>query len=453
MTQHVKITQGTSPVSLFEDTLITYLNEQNGHFVVLSNDATFLTLLRMTISKQLGLNYGKAFTVAQVPNAFMDAIDFALSVYTDVVLVIEQTLNGADMTHLLAECTNRYNLKTLMVVSNPDRNKLLFAHEMGAANFILKPASINALITKLAVTVKPHGRFAQELQQARATLEKGDADTCLQLCNILLMEHPDNMTVHTLMGDALKAKDRLDLAESYYKQASHGDTPLIPLGKLAELYAELDDQMQRLACLQHMDTLSPLNVYRKMDMSELEIILGREEQAHELFETIISHISKDQTGFSHSLMQRITTVCAKDDPALAEYYLRKNIESRSPNLTEHDVVLFNQLGIALRLQGKWQEAVTEYTRALRLSTNEGILFYNIAMAYTDDHQFSTAHQYVLKALKSNPRLSHTNERVALNIAKVFMAASDIESAVEQLTLALEHFPHLDEAREMLQSLQ
>lgn len=42
--------------NLYEDTVIHYMNKEDGHVIVLSDDQAFSTQLRLTLAKELGLS-------------------------------------------------------------------------------------------------------------------------------------------------------------------------------------------------------------------------------------------------------------------------------------------------------------------------------------------------------------------------------------------------------------
>lgn len=54
------------------------------------------------------------------------------------------------------------------------------------------------------------------------------------------------------------------------------------------------------------------------------------------------------------------------DPVQAEKYLRQCLEIKGQNLSADDLSTFNQLGISLRKQGRWKDAITEYKKALKI---------------------------------------------------------------------------------------
>ncbi len=88
----------------------------------------------------------------------------------------------------------------------------------------------------------------------------------------------------------------------------------------------------------------------------------------------------------------------------------KNIFDRLVNLEatfsrEHKH-LFNEFGIALRKSKMFDEAISYYEKALKLTTNDENLFLNIARVYFEKKNFQECCNYLFKVLYLNP--THEN---------------------------------------------
>jgi tetratricopeptide (TPR) repeat protein len=77
------------------------------------------------------------------------------------------------------------------------------------------------------------------------------------------------------------------------------------------------------------------------------------------------------------------------------------------------------LGIELRKQGKWREAVAEYQRVLELVPDHAGLIYNMALACSDGGQTAEAHAWMQRALELEPTLPASGKNVAYNIGVIF----------------------------------
>ena len=96
-------------------------------------------------------------------------------------------------------------------------------------------------------------------------------------------------------------------------------------------------------------------------------------------------------------------------------YLERGERAKADNIFERLVKLeaafekehkhlFNEFGIKLRKTGMHDQAVSYYNRALELSTRDEHLFYNLARAYLEKKDYSSALENLLHSLKLNPTL-------------------------------------------------
>jgi len=73
-------------------------------------------------------------------------------------------------------------------------------------------------------------------------------------------------------------------------------------------------------------------------------------------------------------------------------------------LNEKYVYLYNCLGIALRKQGKFQDAIQNYNRALKIDPQDANLYYNLCKAFAGDKDYDKAKDSLKKAVKLDPGL-------------------------------------------------
>ncbi|HKI80451.1 MAG TPA: tetratricopeptide repeat protein, partial [Pseudodesulfovibrio sp.] len=105
------------------------------------------------------------------------------------------------------------------------------------------------------------------------------------------------------------------------------------------------------------------------------------------------------------------------------------LEAKGSRLDKDDISLFNKLGIALRGQGKWREAIDNYTTALRISPKDEGLYYNMGMAYYDGGDKRRAGHCFMKALEHNPDFYKASETVSMNIGALFADLREYEYAI------------------------
>ncbi|MEG2139921.1 MAG: tetratricopeptide repeat protein [Bilophila sp.] len=439
----------------YEATIIDYVKVDNGHFISMSDDQSFMTLLRMTLIKELGLSQTDIFTPVLDPGQLLRVIKDVSSKHPAPILFMERAMGGRDLSFLVRQFKDAFpKLQIIVLTISAERERIMLLHEVGADNFIAKPLSTNTLIEKLAFTLKPQSKLGQLIDLAKSMLQQGQPEKALSLCEQILELKPNSAAGFLVKGDAMRQLKRPEEAKEAYQTASNqADLFLEPLRRLAELAGEMGDRTEQLKFLQQLDALSPLNVERKVDMGEIHLALGRPFEAEMLFDKAVEQITKEAMGSISTLTGRIAAFYTEKDPVTAEKFLRKSLEAKGRFLTREDINIFNQLGISLRHQGRWQDAIVEYTKALKIAPNDENLFYNLGMACAEGKDFREARRYMLKALEINPNLPQTGANIAFNLGVVFLQAGARERAGVCLAIALELNPNMTAAKQALARLE
>jgi tetratricopeptide (TPR) repeat protein len=141
------------------------------------------------------------------------------------------------------------------------------------------------------------------------------------------------------------------------------------------------------------------------------------------------------------------------DSGLGLDYMDKALAMKKGSFTKEDLWMFNEIGLALRKQGKWEEAVQNYQNALKVSPNDGGILYNMAMAHMQGKQFYKAIQYIEKALESNPDILNLDANIPYNIALIYYSARQYPEARQYAKIAQVNDPDHAQAAKLLQKMQ
>lgn len=437
----------------YESAVFEFATEKKGYFLVASDDPQFSSLLRQTLTKQLAIPGDMLSTVSN-PDHILREIKGVLLRRKSLLLFLERILEGRDTNLLVRQLKSAYpDLKIIIITGETERHRLVLLHEVGADNFITKPISINTLIEKMAFTIKPFGKLGQLIDQAREMLQQGLLDPCLKVCRQILELKPGSAAGYLIMGEAYQVLGKMEKARSCFEEASrNADLYLEPLRKLADLHRDQGEKEEQLRCLERLDELSPLNVERKVDMGALHLEMGNEERAEDLFDRAVTQATREAMNYISDISGRIATIYSTRDPQKAEQFLRRALDAKGDMIDYSDLETFNRLGIALRRQGKWQEALTEYSKALTVAPSDENLFYNMGMACAEGRDFRQARNHMLKALSLNPNLPRRDPVMAYNTGLIFMRAGGKEQAEYCLKMALELDPSFARARYALEKL-
>jgi tetratricopeptide (TPR) repeat protein len=256
-----------------------------------------------------------------------------------------------------------------------------------------------------------------------------------------------------VLGDAQLALGEADAAREAFAQAAlNADLYLEPLRRLASLAENEGDFEQCLEYLDRLDQLSPLNIDRKIDMGRINLELGNDVKAERLFGSALEQVSRDAMGQVGNLAERIAAVYSERDPGKAESFLRRALNAKRNYLTRDDLRLFNQLGVNLRRQGKWRDAVAEYRRALAIAADEVTIHYNMGMAYSEGGMHRDAKLCMDKALSLDEKLALVSPNVACNLGMVYLRGGLRDRARRFFEDALDQNPDMERAHKALESM-
>lgn len=114
----------------------------------------------------------------------------------------------------------------------------------------------------------------------------------------------------------------------------------------------------------------------------------------------------------------------------------------------HDPLVRANLGIALDRSGRHDEAVTEFTEAVRLDPNSFQTQYNFARALESSGQLEEAIEHYRDALRLQPEHAASHN----NLGRLLAASGDSQAAATHYEMAIDLDPRLSQAHNNLGSL-
>ena len=433
--------------------ILTDFLRDKGLIICLSDDQTFLDLLRNLVVNTLKMppTCLQASSRAELAGKLLrQTIESGKA----PLLLLEQTINGRDMAFVARLLKNTFpEAKIIMMAKEADQNRLALLHESGVDSFLFKPLDSPALLEKTALAIQPPDQLERTLDWARSLIKQGDLLRALQICTQALEQQVNSPACLLLMGDIFRAMKEYDKAVDAYSRASGASSVYLePLRKLSDLYGEMGDTRKQVAYLEKMDMISPMNLERKIQIGELALRLNQPDKARKMFDQAMKLSNRQARENISSVAYRVADLYTASDPLMAASFLQRGLEARKEFWSHEDISTFNRLGLLLRRAGKWQEAVSEYQKAISVTPNDDTLHYNLAMAYLEGRDNEAARASVLKALALNPALPQKSSRIASNMAMVFMQTNDKMHALPLLRTALELDPSNGEAKDMVNKI-
>lgn len=438
---------------IYEKAIVDFASGENGMFFAVSHDANFLKLFRQTLNKDLVIGTDRIRTLSE-ENKLLSELKSPYCKDKKPLLVIERVLNNRSMLAFIKNLKTLYEeMHIVVLTSEVERQVLILLHEIGVNNFITKPISVNTLIEKLAFTIKPQGKIGQYIDRAKSYLTKGMYDEAINLSTKILDLKPGSAAALMVRGDAWKAKGEAEEAEASYLEAHKGASLYLePLKKLADLYKDEGDPDGQLKYLKKLDRLSPLNVDRKINIGEIHLESGDAEKAGEYFDEAVANARKEAQAMMEEVKRSIAEKCLDRAPETAEKFFRSILDDKRGVLKKSDIETYNRLGIALRRQGRWKDAVGEYEQALKISPDDENLHFNRAVALTEGGRHREAEQALSRVLELSPDFASESPTLSFNIGVMFSNARKPQEAKRFLKRVIKLDPGHEGAKSLLKDL-
>ncbi len=423
--------------SKFDQDLREFLDVQRGFLVMLSDDPLFVRTLRTTVLKTLNIK-ADCLEVYQDSGQALRSVRDHLGHKSPVLVLADRLLRGTPTLEFLRGLKGAFSeAKILVMTQETSKESLSQLYELGVDSVLTKPVSVDTLIEKMAGAIKPQGKISQLVQEAKRLLELGETAKVMQISQAILKAKANSPVALMLMGDALLIEGKRVEAIRVYEQAHEGATLYLePLKKLASVHQGTDDD-NYLHYLKKLDVISPLNTERKCEIGKIYVRKKDMDKAETYFGEAIVNAQREASGYVERIVSDIAESLSETSPAMAEKYYFKILEMKGDNLTKEDMITFNRLGIALRKQGKWKEAIENYKKALTVVPDDERVLYNMGLAYADGQQHQMAVGCYEHVLHKDPEFHRTAAVVAFNIANSYHLAKQDEAARKYVLVALE----------------
>jgi tetratricopeptide (TPR) repeat protein len=437
-----------------ESLIVNFVAREGGHFVIASDDRLFCNVLRKTLTQHLELPLN-CLTIVSNPSQVMKVCKEMSVRHKKLLVFMENELEYRRTDDLVRKINRRLrNVKMLVLTTESLLPRLALLREEGLAeNWVTKPVIINVLLVKIAQVIMPPGELEMRIQAAEECLKNKAYRFALKACQRIFEIKPDSAVAFLIMGEAYQGLDMVEEMLDAYDQASDLEQfNFEPLRRLVSYYQGQNDKEHTLEYLERMDAESPYNIDRKIDIGSLHLDQGNDDEASEVFEEALRLTQKEALGEASDVAVRVGDVYAERDRVEAEDYYRRALELRGSALNESDVGTFNELGLALRKQGRWQDAIKEYKKALTVAPQSESVYYNLSLAYVDGGNKENAYKCADYAMKLSQDFYRDNPVACYNLAVICNRAGHPEQAIPLLERALELNPAYDSARQLLESL-
>ena len=422
--------------------------------ILVSQDVSFQRTIKACF-KYLGIETNNFFTHHNLTTAVAEAQKI-IKRFTNIIFFIEHHIDEKNNILEFSSLKKSFSgkCKIICLSGEVSRDSIVHIYEMGADNVIIKPASVNSIIQKLALTVKPNNKLSEKIDSCQKNIEKMNLDKADELADSILQEKPDSAAGLMLKGDINFKKNDVQQAENFYIQAAkQNKLYLKPLQKLVTLYEAQNNLEKKLDFLKKLDTLSPLNHNRKIKMGETYLEMDQDDEAQQHFDQAVKQVHKQAANMVSSVLMDIAKSVKDKRPEMATEYMARAIDSKGDMLDKEDLWMFNEMGINLRQQNDWEGAIKYYKQALKIAPMDGGLYYNIGMAYLQGGHNYRALQNFEKAIEINPDLIEKHPAVAYQTAMAHYKLKNYPDTERYLKMALKLDPNMENAKKLLQKIR
>jgi len=425
-----------------------FIDQDGGVILYLSDDAVFTRALRNIVSRVIGLRGETLLPYSSTEPAMEKCLELR-DAGTPCVVFVERMIGNHPSTDFIIRLKREFPEVTMIVLTwEATHETVAYFFELGVSRVLVKPASANKVIEDLAAAISPPVELRHHLDRCAELLESREYDAALEASDRILMIRPDSARGLVLRGDALMGVGRTDSAIQCY-MAAHEAKPIFmaPLIRLAGAFRDMEDE-RALAYLKELDDISPLNPERKVDIAEHHLRQGEHDKAEEYLDRGITVAEREATSIVGDLTQRIVDAVSAIAPNLAVKYLNRVIDTKRV-LGRDDLVHFNRLGIILRGEGRWEEAVEVYRKALDIAPDDPVIHYNMGLALWEGGQRTPALDSFENALRTDPGFYIGSVGAALNIGSLYLDLRQYEDAAPFFEHVLDIDPDNSLARRKL----
>lgn len=328
----------------------------------------------------------------------------ASEVPVDVVITDWSMPNMTGVELLIQIKSHRTLYATPVIMISDERTdaKVVYALEEGADDFLVKPFTESLLVqhvkSVLAASKRKDPIHEKISEMRRLKLSERYSEALELGYELLRIRH--NRRVALLVCECLYQTEDYDAAMSIMSSDTEGEGESSQQTNLrGKIYMKMGQHAEALVALEEAAKMNPLNHDRKVDLAGAYFALGRDQDAEQIINTIVSASPTDM-----NLISIAELYLERNDIELAGKYLKRTIDP-----IKETVPTFNNYAIFLRKAGRFDEAADIYAKCLRANSDSDVLHYNMALLHIKTGKRAQAVESLKRAVKLNPENEHARE--------------------------------------------
>lgn len=313
-------------------------------------------------------------------------------------------MNGLNAAKEIRADESIQDTPILLVTAEMEQHLVAQAGEVGVNGYIIKPFILKTLQGKIQNIIDARENppdYIKLLKEGEELVKRGQFRDALALFE-QVKALKESARIHVQIGETFELLGEFEKAHASYATAiTQNGKFLKAYVKAADLQLKQGNDDEALELLLKATVISPSNAERHIAIGKVYLSKGNESKAHHAFSAAIRYEPIRSTEIAEELLRL-------GNAELAEQYFRQSLLKHVDTIN-----IYNRLGIALRRQGKWKEAIREYEIALTVDPRDGGLYFNMAKSYLEGEDKRQAEKYFKKALQLSPDLTAAKEELAL----------------------------------------
>jgi tetratricopeptide (TPR) repeat protein len=288
----------------------------------------------------------------------------------------------------------------MISASSEEANIVSALGEWEANDFLVKPFSLEVLTQRIKAILKrvqsPEEilfRQAEQLKSMGATqdalelIEKAEAESRLSLAKWMNAKGECLMQNGDIEGAVAEFKKSMEIGKIYitaYKNFAVGQQ-------------KLGNYDEAIEALKYAESISPKDNDRTMILGSLLLKTGHKEQAKKYFDNAIKRCNENEKESALKQVAELYLEAGLYEEAETKYVA-------SLEFSPEDVEIYNRIGLTLRKQKKYEEALQCYNQILKIRPDHPGIYYNMGILFMARGDFNTAQKHFEKALSKDPQL-------------------------------------------------
>ncbi|UZP68947.1 tetratricopeptide repeat protein [Desulfovibrio mangrovi] len=413
----------------YADTIYDFV-DNTGIFLLITTDRNFYTTFKAALSYDLGLEPEFIRLIHDIKRG-AELVHLCASRGLTPMIFLQRTIDCELTLSFLQFMKATFPKFPIILISHGvDKHRLYQFYEEGVDSCLAIPTCANEVIKKIASTIKPQNEIQLLLNEGNGMLADRLFEDAIEVANTILLQLPNNSAAHILKGDALKGlMKRIEALESYEKAEKCCQNIIEPCQRIATIHLEDGNWDNALKYLKILDKSAPLNYNRKIKIAQIYMENGTPDAAQSYFDAAIRAAKSEALNNVGEMIMNIADIVLDHDPILAAAYYRQSLRTIKGTNSPLAMNTYNRLGISLRKQGLWSEAVEAYSEAARFAPKDENIQYNMALAFAEGGDFESASGRLANALKLNPELCKNRPETALAMGQIFAKANQTKVAL------------------------